>query len=93
MKPKNPNCAGVAWLALAALLFGATLGVVCHHHDGFSDVNCPFCHVSHQSAGPSLAGSHAPLLVVLGALEPPLASRSLPAPLFFRLPSRDPPAL
>ncbi len=42
-------------MAILLLLVGTTASAVWHYHTGLVADNCPICHMSHQTVGPSVA--------------------------------------
>ncbi|MGH9679381.1 MAG: hypothetical protein ACRD4Y_05490 [Candidatus Acidiferrales bacterium] len=80
-------------LALVALLAFST-GVVSdwNHHDSTNDTRCPYCHLSHQAAGPTESNQCVAVLNPVDSLPLPVDSTLIASPVPSNASSRAPPA-
>jgi hypothetical protein len=81
-------------LALVSLLiFGSTLGIVCHTHSNGSERACPVCHYSHQAADKPLDGHRLPVLAAVGRNFDAVLPAFQSSPDIHRVPARAPPSV
>jgi hypothetical protein len=80
-------------VALAALVFAATAGVVWHNQANSSETNCSICHLNHQPIDHPLSCDRSPHFAPVGA-QPELQDPALgQGPVVLRVPARAPPAV
>jgi hypothetical protein len=79
-------------IALLALILGATLGGIWHHHANAPADTCPICHLSHQAIEPPPAGIRVGIPAPRGPGLEPQRDNFSPSPAARRLPARAPPA-
>jgi hypothetical protein len=79
-------------IALLALVLGATLGGIWHHHANAPADTCPICHLSHQAIAPAPTSIHVGIPAPRGPGLEPQGDNFSPSPTTRRLPARAPPA-
>jgi hypothetical protein len=79
-------------IALLALVLGATLGGIWHHHANAPADTCPICHLSHQAIAPAPASIRVGIPAPRGPGPEPQRDNFWPSPTIRRLPARAPPA-
>ena len=79
-------------IALLALVVGATLGGIWHHHANAPADTCPICHLSHQTIAPPPANIRVGIPAPRGFGPEPERLDFTPRLAARRLPARAPPA-
>jgi hypothetical protein len=79
-------------IALLALVLGATLGGIWHHHANAPADTCPICHLSHQVIAPPPASIRVGIPAPREPGPEPQRDNFSPSPTARRLPARAPPA-
>jgi len=79
-------------IALLALVLGATLGGIWHHHANAPADTCPICHLSHQAVEPPPASIRVGFPAPREPGPEPQRDNFTPSPTARRLPARAPPA-
>jgi len=80
-------------LALAALVFAATTGVIWHNHANSSEANCPICHLNHQPVDHPLSCDRSPNFAPIGSQPEPQDPVPSEGPVVSRVPARAPPTV
>lgn len=80
-------------VAILAVMFATTLGMVCHKHVHTSEANCVICHLNHQPITNALSFSPAlPSFAAVGTQPEPEEVLAAQNPLVTRDPARAPPS-
>jgi hypothetical protein len=78
-------------IALLALVIGATVGMVWHHHVTSSPDNCPICHLNHQAIELGVGSVRACALVATGGGPESQPIDFIPSSIPRNIPPRAPP--